>query len=116
MTKADVLAGARGKPVPFEFEGFGCLLRPLTFGERQELFEWSREHGTEPGSGLTLQAKVVALAVCDAGGNKLLEEADLIGFAVPIAEAIATEVARRNGVEGKAAGEPGKGGSPTTTS
>lgn len=116
MTKADVLAGARGRPVPFEFDGFRCLLRPLSFGERQELFQWSRDHGEEPGSGLALQAKVVAMAVCDEAGNRLLDESDLVGFAVPIAEAVATEVARRNGVDGKAAGEPGKGASPTTTS
>lgn len=116
MTKADVLAGAKGKPVPFEFEGFKCLLRPLSFGERSDLFAWSREHGEEPGSGLVLQGKVVLLAVSDENGSPLLDEPDLREIDGRIMEAISTEVARRNGVDGKAAGEPGKGASPTTTS
>lgn len=116
MTKADLLAGARGRPVPFELDGFSCLLRPLTFGDRQALFDYIRERGEEPGSGVGLQAKIVTLAVCDEQGQPLLTEADLAGFAVPIAEAIATEVARRNGIDGKGAGAPGKAASPTTTS
>lgn len=116
MTKADVLAGARGKPVPFEFEGFRCLLRPLSFGERSDLFAWSREYGDKPGSGLELQGKVVLLAVSDEQGVPLLAEPDLRDIDGRIMEAITAEVARRNGVDGKAAGEPGKGASPTTTS
>lgn len=116
MTKSDVIAGARGKPVLFEFEGFRCLLRPLSFGERSDLFAWSRAHGEEPGSGLELQTKVALLGVCDEKGAPLLEAADLREFDGRVVEAISSEVARRNGVDGKAAGEPGKGASPTTTS
>jgi hypothetical protein len=121
MTKDDVLKGARGKPTPFKLQRadgqvFECLLRPMTYGERRELFDFSRDHGNEPGSGMELQARVVTLTVCDESGKPLLEPADLGGFDVEVIEAIAAEVARRNGVDGRKAGEPGKGESPTTPS
>lgn len=121
MTKEDVLKGAKGKPAPFTLnrdgcEPFKCLLRPLTYGERRDLFDFSQQHGTEPGSGMELQARVVTLTVCDAEGKPILDAADLRGFDVEVIEAIAAEVARRNGIDGKKAGEPGKDTSPTTPS
>lgn len=116
MTKDDVLKGARGRPVPFEFDGCTVLLMPLQVRDRLELFEYVREHGQEPGSGIELQRRLVLKAVSDESGRPLLEPGDLDGFALPTFEAIAAEVSRRNGTDGKAAGEPGKGGSPTTTS
>ncbi len=116
MTKDDVLRAARGKPVPFEFDGFGCLLRPLSYGERQELFAWGREHAQEPGSGLVLQGRLVLMTVCDENGGPLLEPGDLAQFGGLLVDAIAIEVTRRNGIDGQGAGEPGKGASPTTTS
>ena len=116
MTRDDVLRGARGKPVPFEFDGFTCLLRPLSYGERQELFAWSRDRGQEPGSGLALQGRLVLMAVCDENGATLLEPGDLNQFGGPLVDALALEVARRNALDGQGAGEPGKGQSPTTPS
>ncbi len=121
MTKDDVLKGARGKPTPFEFargdgQTFKCLLRPLTYGERRDLFDFSRDHGNEPGSGMELQARILTLTVCDENGKPLLEPADLRDVDVEVIEAVAAEVARRNGVDGRKAGEPGKGESPTTPS
>ncbi|VTS03530.1 unnamed protein product [Gemmata massiliana] len=116
MTKDDVLKGARGKPVPFEFDGLTLLLRPLSFGERSELFAWGREHAQEPGSGLALQARLVLFAVCDESGSPILEPADLNQFGVGLVDALAQEIARRNGIDGQGAGEPGKGPSPTTPS
>lgn len=113
MTKADVLAGAKGKPTEFTFEEFKCLLRPLTFGERRELFEWHEKHKDEAGSGMRLQEKFLLYAVCDETGKKLLDEVDLDDFAGPIADAVAKEVARRNGLDGKAGGEQGNGLAPT---
>lgn len=108
MTKADVLAGARGKPVPFESDGFKCLLRPLSFGERQDLFAWLQSHRDEPGSALVLQAKLIVSGVCDEAGLPLLEPADVRDFGGPLADELAKEIGRRNGLDGKAAGEPGK--------
>jgi len=116
VTKTDVLNGAKGKPVPFEFEGFTCLLRPLLWPERHALIEYVRDHGSEPGSGLELQTRFVLAGVSDADGKPLLERDDIEAFSVTIADAVAKEVAKRNGLDGKAAGEPGKGASPTTTS
>lgn len=116
MTKQDVLNGARGKPVPFTGpDGFACLLRPLKWGERKELLEWLREHGEEPGSAMLLQEKFIVAAVCDESGAPILTAEDLNGFDGPTADAVANEVAKRNGLDGKA-GEPGKSPSPATTS
>lgn len=115
MTKADVLAGAKGRPLPFEFDGFTFLLRPLNVADRLELFEYLREHGKEPGSGIEVQRRIVLKAVCDEAGNLLLESADLEGFGLPTFEAIADEASRRSGTDGKASGEPGKEPSPTTS-
>lgn len=116
MTKQDVINGARGKPAPFDGpDGFACLLRPLTWGERKELLEWLRQHGEEPGSAMLLQEKFLLAGVSDDQGKPLLAAEDLAGFAGPIADAVAKEVARRNGLDG-GAGEPGKSPSPTTTS
>ncbi|AMV30055.1 hypothetical protein VT84_37020 [Gemmata sp. SH-PL17] len=116
MTKDDVLRAARGKPVPFEFDGFTCLLRPLSYGERQELFAWGREHAQEQGSGLALQGRLVLMALCDETGVALLEPTDLNQFGGPLVDAIALEITRRNGLDGQGSGEPGKGQSPTTPS
>lgn len=109
MTKADVLNGARGKPVEYvSTDGFKCLLRPLSFGERRELFDWHQQHSEEPGSAMELQAKFLLLAVCDEQGKPLLEPADLNDFAGPLADEVAKEIARRNGLDGKASAETGK--------
>ncbi len=109
MTKADLLSAAKGKPVPFEGpDGFSCLLRPLTWGERKGLFEWLGAHRDDPGSGLELDQKLILAAVCDEAGVNVLDPEDLTGFALHVSEAIAKEVAKRNGMDGKA-GEPGKG-------
>jgi hypothetical protein len=107
VNKQDVLKGARGKPVPFEADGFRCFLRPLTWGERRELFEWGRENGEKPGSGLELQERMILAALCDEGGKPLLEAADLKEFDGPLMDALAKEITRRNALDGKA-GEPGK--------
>lgn len=104
MTKADVLAGARGKPTVFEFEEFKCLLRPLTFGERRKLFDMP---------GLEVEQSLFLWAVSDGAGNRLLAEDDLADFALPVFNAVVSEVARRNGLDGKTSGEPGKEESPT---
>lgn len=108
MTKADLLSAARGKPVSFDGpDGFTCLLRPLSWGERKELFDWLTAHRDEPGSGLELESRLITLAVCDGSGATLLVAGDLTDFALNVSDAVAKEVARRNGMDGKA-GEPGK--------
>lgn len=113
MTKSDVLAGAKGKPVEFVSGEFKCLLRPLSFGERRELFDWHTAHKDVPGSGLALQEKVLLAAVCDERGAALLTADDLADFDGALADTVAQEIMRRNGLDGRAAGESGNGSAPT---
>lgn len=112
MKKQDVLNGARGKPKEFVGpDGFQCLLRPLTWGERKELLEWLKEHGQEPGSGLQLQEKLLLAGISDAEGKPLLTAEDLKDFDGSIADAVTKEIQARNGMD-----QSGNGPSPTTTS
>ena len=113
MTKADVLAGCRGKPVPFEYDGFKCLLRPLSRLEQAVLFAWFKEQKETVGAGLELQAKFILMAVCDEAGTTLLDPADLDQFSAGLVAVLADEIASRNGM-GKT--DAGKGPSPTTGS
>lgn len=103
MTKADLLKAAKGKPSRFDGpDGFSCLLRPLTWGERKELFEWFAANKANANAGMELQAKFITLAVCDEQGAPLLTANDLPALGLEIADAIAEEVARRNGLGAKA--------------
>jgi hypothetical protein len=111
MTAEDVLNGARGKPVPFEFYGFTYLLRPIS---RAELMAWHKWHGAQgerPDLGWESQAKIVALAVCDEGGKALLTEEQVASLPNAAIDAIADEVARRNW----GASAAGKAEAPVTT-
>ena len=105
MTKADLLNAVKLAPVPFDGPGgFHCLLRPLTWGERRALFDWHKQHEATAGAGLELQARLITLAVSDESGAPLLEAADLDGFGLELVDALAAEVAKRNGL----GGAPGK--------
>lgn len=113
MTKADVLAGLAAKPLPFSAsDGFAVLLRPLRYGDRSDVMLWVREHKDEDGMGVTLQKKLAALSICDEAGGLVLSEAEIDGLDPLAIDAIAKEVARRSGLDGK--DEPGKM-PPTTT-
>lgn len=91
MTADDVIAGARGKPVPFEFGGFTYLLRPLTRSEMLGVFEVKDGYAT--------QAALLALAVCDESGVPVLSESDVPELPNAAIDAVAREILRRNGVD-----------------
>lgn len=110
MRKEDVIAGLRGKPVPFEVDGFAVHLRPLTAADRAALFGWYRERKDDPTAPLHLMTKLIAAAVVDPHtGEQLLTEADAAALPGAAHEAIAEEVARRNGL----GGDRGKARRPT---
>lgn len=97
MTADDVIKGAQGKPVPFEFYGFTYLLRPLTRAEILKLRDGSE-------SGIEIQSRIVALVVCDEAGKPLLAESQVALLPNAAIEALADEIAKRNWLspEGKA--------------
>lgn len=114
MTKTDVLNGLAAKPAAFKTPGgFDVLLRPLRFGDKAALLDWHREAEGKPGASLTLTRKLVALAVCDQGGNLLLTEDEVGTLDSQDAEAIAAEVTRRSGI---GATDPGKSSTPNSSS
>jgi hypothetical protein len=96
LTAADVIAGAKGKPAPFEFFGFTYLLRPLTRSEVVSLREWSAAEAGKAGFGEAMQTKIVALALCDESGKPLFEEPQVAGLPNAAINALADEIARRN--------------------
>lgn len=98
MTAQDVIAGAKGKPVPFEFDGFSCLLRPLTYGERNELFAWRERN--DPKLGEELPRWLLTRAVCDESGRPILAPGDLDGFDLRVVDAVANAVLLRAGIGG----------------
>jgi hypothetical protein len=114
MTKADVIAGLAGKPVPFTVHGLDVLLRPLRYSDRTEAFNWYRDNKDAPNAGVGLQRKLVAMSVCDESGSLLLSEADVDLLDSLKIDAIAKEISRRSGTDGKDE-EPGKT-LPTTAS
>lgn len=99
MTKADVIAGVNGSPVPSEARP-GVLLRPLRYGDRAALMAWQKEHGGQPGAGEVLQRKLVALTVSDPAGVLLLAESDVDELGAVAVDELAGEAARRNGLAG----------------
>jgi hypothetical protein len=108
MTKHDLLAAARGKPVPFEFAGFACFLLPVPWGEMKQFQLRHKEGDAETAEAVTFE--LIAAAVCDEGGNRLLEAADCPKLPLSTINALTNEIARRSGVA------KGNAESPTTTS
>lgn len=99
MTAQDVLNAAKGKAAPFEFDGETYHLRPLSFGERREVFAW-HEQG-KAGDGL--QVWLVQSCLCDAFGRSIpLSASEVDGFDVRLVDAIAKEILRRAGLVGDA--------------
>lgn len=103
MTAEDVIAGATGKPQPFEFLGFTYLLRPVTRLELRDL-----NAAREGGSGEQLQAKVVALAVCDESGKPLLTAEQVPQLPNAAIDALCDEIARRNWMPPEGKGDSAK--------
>jgi hypothetical protein len=112
MTKAELLAAARGKPLPFEFAGFTCHLLPIAWGELKSLRANHERGNAEKAEAFTYE--VIARAVCNETGEILLTAADCEQFPLATLDALFNEIARRSGVS-KAA-EPGKAESPATPS
>lgn len=96
MTAADVMQAARGKPVPFVSGDFSCLLRPMSFAERREVFGW-HDAGKD---GEALQAWLVTAFVVDESGAPLV--ACLDDWSVSLVGEVAREVLRRAGLGGDA--------------
>lgn len=96
MTAQDVIDGAKFCPAPFEFGGFSYLLRPLTRAEVLAVFAWRDAEGDRPGVGMEMQAKILALAVCDDAGKPLLAEGQVPLLPNAAIDALADEIARRN--------------------
>lgn len=88
MTTEDVIRGAQGKPVPFEFGGYTYLLRPLTRVEVRSLRELA--------DGVTVQERIISLAVCDESGKILLEPSQVPSLPNASINALADEIAKRN--------------------
>ena len=108
MTADDVIKAASGKPREFLLDGVRFFLRPLKVKERRELFAWSEAEGGKPGSGEELQARLITLAVCDPKGASILSRDHLNEMDAPIVDALAKEIARRNGLSAEGKAEPGK--------
>ena len=102
MTAADVIAGAKGKPSPFEFNGYTYLLRPLTKTEVNDMIA----RRTEPDS----DARLLALVVCDEDGKPVLSEADVPNLPFVAIQALFKEILSRNGL-----GDDGGKAEPVTT-
>lgn len=103
MTAEDVIAGAMGKPVPFEYLGYTYHLRPITRLELRDL-----NAGRENGDGALLQAKVVALAVCDEAGKPLLTVEQVPQLPNAAIDALCDEIARRNWMPPEGKGDSAK--------
>lgn len=102
MTKADLIAGLKRSPVPFEAGGLSLRLLPWTVATRTEFALWRAENAGPVG----LYAKLAALSVCDESGALILADAApaeleaLDGLAL---EAIAERVLELNGMGASAA-------------
>lgn len=105
MTKDELFAAARGRPAPFEYEGFRCYLLPVAWGDLRALQSRHKDGDGADDERLTLE--VVAQAVCDEEGGAILEPDDCLRFPLPLLKALFEEVARRSGVapEGDDAGK-----------
>lgn len=103
MTAEDVIAGAKGKPQPFECLGFTYHLRPITRLELREL-----NAAREGVDGAALQAKVVALAVCDEAGKPLLTEEQVPLLPNAAIDALSDEIAKRNWMPPEGKGDSAK--------
>jgi hypothetical protein len=114
MRKEDLINGLRGKPVPFEVDGFTVHLRPLAASDRVGLLAWYRANRKEPDAAHTLQHKLIALAVVDPdNGGALLTEADAAALPALAVDAISEEVARRNGLGKDDGDDAGNASGPT---
>lgn len=96
MTKEELLRAARGKPSPFEFGGVTYLLLPLPWGEFKEL--QGAYKGADADAAELLTFEVVARAVCDESGARLLDAADVAHLPLSAINAVFHEVARRSGI------------------
>lgn len=98
MTKADILAGLRKQPVPFEVAGLSLFLKPWTVATRMEFAVWRKAN---PGATPDLLVKLFTLSACDESGVLLFADAnpadlaDLDGAAI---EAVAARVVELNGI------------------
>lgn len=96
MTKAELLAAARGKPLPFEFSGFACFLLPLPWGEMKDVQGKHKEGDDATAEAMTFE--FVARAVCDESGARLLDPSDVPQLPLSTIRALSEEIARRSGV------------------
>jgi hypothetical protein len=97
LTAQDVIDGATSVPTAFEFGGFGgYLLRPLTRAEVLAVFAWRDKEGDRPGVGMEMQAKIIALALCDEKGRAVIGESRVAELPNAAIDALADEIARRN--------------------
>jgi hypothetical protein len=120
LTADDVIAGAKGKPQPFEYLGFTYLLRPVTRLEFRSFSSWRAEQGERDGVGRELQEWIVGLAVCDESGVSILATFDkdqpgkppvatrVPELPTPAIDAIADEVAKRNWMPPEGKGDSAK--------
>jgi hypothetical protein len=102
LTAADVIAGAKGKPAPFEYLDYTYLLRPLTQAEVNDLIARRQESGSD--------ARLLALVICDGDGKPVLSEADVPNLPFVAIQALFKEILDRNGL-----GDAGGKAEPVTT-
>jgi hypothetical protein len=98
---SDFIASLRGKPQPFQTpSGLTVQLRPITIGERRDLFAWWESHKEDAGFGSALIGKYVSLGLIDGNGAQAVSERDV--YSLPLSavdfDAIGKEVAVRAGM------------------
>jgi hypothetical protein len=102
VSKVDVLAGLRKKPVAVTVGDVTVHVKPLTVGQKESFAAWRKDN---PGP-VGVVGKLIAASLCDESGALLLgspdEVADLDGG---LCEVLCDKIAELNGMKAKAEGD-----------
>lgn len=117
MTKADLIAGLKGKPVEFTTpSGAKVFLRPITGEPRVALEAWRAANEKDPGVNLRLAFRVVAEVLVDESGASFdFTPEEVAELPVIDTDAISREALIRSGMA-KREDDPGKALPPATPS